>query len=82
MQRSIGLPSFFSSSWYTSFIGTTCCSKAGGGQLNWTMSCPFPAATSALARALICASPMLSTITSVSFFAPHSFVYFLLNQSS
>ena len=65
-----------------SFIGTTCCSKAGGGQLNWRMSWPFPAATSALARALICASPMLSTITSVSFFAPHSLTYFLLNHSS
>jgi hypothetical protein len=46
------------------------------------MSCPLPADTSALARALIWASPMLSTITSVSFFAPHSLTYFLLNHSS
>ena len=45
-------------------------------------SCPFCAEISAEARGLIPAMPMLSTVTSVSFFLPHSTAYFLLNHSS
>src|SRR3970282_1253226 len=60
----------------------SCSSNDGGGQLNMNRSCPFWAETSAAPRALIPARPMLSTITSVSFFCPHSTAYFLLNHSS
>ena len=45
-------------------------------------SCPCCADTSAAARELIAGMPTWSTITSVSFFCPHAFVYVLSNQVS
>jgi len=63
-------------------MSTVCSSNDGGGQLKRSRSWPFWAETSAVARGLIPAMPMLSTVTSVSFFSPHSLTSFLLNHSS
>src|SRR5215467_1715999 len=63
-------------------MSTTCSSYAGGGQLNRNRSWPFWADTSAAARALSPATPMLSTVTSMLFFSPHSLMYFSLNHLS
>jgi len=45
-------------------------------------SWPFLADTSAAAVGLMAGMPTLSTITSVSFFSPHSFTYWPLNHLS
>src|SRR2546428_5966656 len=63
-------------------MSTVCSSKLGGGQLKRKRSWPFWAETSAAARALSPARPMLSTVTSVSFFWPHSLTYVSLNHLS
>src|SRR5436309_1893068 len=45
-------------------------------------SWPFFAETSAAAVGLMAGMPMLSTVTSVSFFSPHSLMYWPLNHLS
>src|SRR5262249_47463246 len=82
MAKSMALPCFFSHSAYTSFMSTTCSSYNGAGQLKRNRLWPCRAATSAAARALIPALPMLSTVTSVLFLSPHSLTYFSLNHLS
>src|SRR5215813_3309849 len=56
-------------------------SYTDGGERNMTRSCPFCAATSAAAREGMSVLLMLSTVTSVSFLAPQSLMYFVLNQA-
>ena len=60
----------------------TSSSYTGLGQRKRKRSCPFFAETSAAAVVLIAGMPTLSTTTSVSFFSPHSLMYWLLNHLS
>src|SRR5215467_13015578 len=57
-------------------------SYAAVGERNMNRSWPFLADASDAARVGRSTKLMLSTITLVSFFCPHSTVYFLLNHSS
>src|SRR6266851_1986079 len=60
----------------------TLSSWLAGGEVNMKRSWPLLAEASEAPRELIAAAAMLSTVTSVSFFSPHSLVYSVLNHLS